>query len=488
MSHQDTEVSEQYSAIPRRGGVGSGAPAPGVAISVDSNIGATQVPKFSPRDVRFANWLCFFAWAGAVYDFILFGNLLPVIAADFGLDEAGATGINTWITAGTAIVAFLLGRVVDRVGRRKGLMIAVAGAAVASLLTATTGLIFGLFAGLGLVLLVLIRTVAGLGYAEMAVNATYLSEVYATTAATPAQLRRRGLTYSLVQSGWPVGAAIAAGSVALLLPVGGWELCFVVAAVPAVFIVWAARKLKESPQFAARQQIHKLRAADRLDEAKALAAEFGIEAEAAERTSVREIFQGESLRPILTITPAYLLNGMGALVFQILATSLMISETGMNIDFTNALFILLVSNGAAFLGYLFHGWLGDRIGRRNTIAIGWILSAVAYGSMLMLPQGAFGPVVALYSIGLFFLIGPFSALMFFTGESFPSRIRATATSIVTASGMVGNILAGAIVTALLASGTSWTTTAFIAGVIPVLLGGILILLSPSRDPKVARLD
>ncbi|KAD3720580.1 hypothetical protein GD627_07155 [Arthrobacter yangruifuii] len=78
--------------------------------------------------------------------------------------------------------------------------------------------------------LVLMRTVAGLDYAEMAVNATYLFEVYATTAATPAQLRRRGLTYLLVQSGWPVGAAVAAGSVALLLPIGGWELCFVVAA------------------------------------------------------------------------------------------------------------------------------------------------------------------------------------------------------------------------------------------------------------------
>ncbi|WP_153297120.1 hypothetical protein [Arthrobacter yangruifuii] len=48
-----------------------------------------------------------------------------MIAGDFGLDESGATGINTWITAGTALVAHFLGRVVDRVGRRKGLIIAV---------------------------------------------------------------------------------------------------------------------------------------------------------------------------------------------------------------------------------------------------------------------------------------------------------------------------------------------------------------------------
>ncbi|KAD3720582.1 MFS transporter [Arthrobacter yangruifuii] len=160
----------------------------------------------------------------------------------------------------------------------------------------------------------------------------------------------------------------------------------------------------------------------------------------------------------------------------------------MNINFTNALLILLISNGMAFLGYLFHGWLGDRIGRRNTIAMGWIMASVSYGAMLMLPQGNFGPVVALYSVGLFFLIGPFSALMFFTGESFPSTIRATATSIITASGMVGNILAGVIVTTLLSSGEAWTRTAFIAGIVPTLLGGMLIFFAPHRDPQVACLD
>ncbi|KAD3720581.1 hypothetical protein GD627_07160 [Arthrobacter yangruifuii] len=53
-----------------------------------------------------------------------------------------------------------------------------------------------------------------------------------------------------------------------------------------------------------------LRNAGRTEEAKALAAEFGIEVAEVERTSVMEVFRGESLRPMLTICPAYLLNGM----------------------------------------------------------------------------------------------------------------------------------------------------------------------------------
>src|SRR5699024_10677504 len=142
--------------------------------------------------------------------------------------------------AGTAIVAFAIGPVVDRIGRRKGILIAVAGAAVASLLTAMVGWVIGLAAGLGLVFLVLVRSLAGLGYAEQAINAAYLNEMFAHNS-DPAKAKRRGLVYSLVQSGWPVGSVLAAGSVYLLFPLGGWQLCFIVAALPAIFILWAGR-------------------------------------------------------------------------------------------------------------------------------------------------------------------------------------------------------------------------------------------------------
>ena len=444
-----------------------------------------SIPKFGPKDVRFANWLCFFAWVAAVYDFILFANLLPVIGADFGLTEAETTGLNTWVTLGTAVIAYVLGRLVDKLGRKQGLIIAVGGAALASLLTATTHWIYGIYAGLGLVVLVLIRSVAGLGFAEMAVNATYLNEVYAVAAQDEKAVRRRGLTYSLVQAGFPVGALVAAFSINLLMPIGHWYLTFVVAAIPAIFIVWAATKMKESPLWAAHQGIKKLVKAGRADEAEEVARKVGISVTAAKDSSAVDIFRGGSARPFGFIFAAYLMQGIGVMVFQILATSLMTSESGMNIDFTNAILILIVSNVAAFAGYLFFGWLGDRIGRRLTIAVGWVLAGIAYGVMLMLPQGATGPIVAMYAVGMCLMLGPFAPLMFFAGESFPSRIRATATSIITASGMIGNLISGTVVTILLAAGLSWITTAWYMGVIPLVLAGLLILGAPHVDPKVA---
>ncbi|MGO4147623.1 hypothetical protein AB4Y77_21340 [Paenarthrobacter sp. YAF11_1] len=40
-----------------------------------------EAPTVTPSDVKIATWICFFAWTFAVYDVVLFGNLLPVLAA-----------------------------------------------------------------------------------------------------------------------------------------------------------------------------------------------------------------------------------------------------------------------------------------------------------------------------------------------------------------------------------------------------------------------
>jgi MFS family permease len=447
-----------------------------------------EVPRLTVRDVRIATWICFFAWTFAVYDFVLFGNLLPELAADLGWSSAESTGINTWVTAGTALVAFAAGPLVDRVGRRRGIVIAVIGAAVASALTALAGWVIGVVGGVGVVLLIVVRSLAGLGYAEQAINAAYLNELFAHVYRDdPAMVRRRGLIYSLVQSGWPVGSVLAAVSIYLLFPLGGWSLCFIVAVFPAVFMLWAARYLKESPQFAARHRAETLLEQGRTDDAHRLAESAGVDL--TDRSApLASAFKGESLRSTVVIGTAFLLNWLGVLVFAILGTSLLTAPDGKNIAFTNALAILIVSNATAFAGYLFHGWLGDRIGRRNAIAIGWVFSALSFGAMLLGPSGNFGLTIGLYSAGLFFLIGPYSALLFFNGESFPVHTRATGGSIINAAGQIGAIIGGLLVTYSLSRGAGWTTAALLWGCLPILVSGLLILGARNVDPRRARLD
>lgn len=445
------------------------------------------VPTVTRRDVRLATWICFFAWTFAVYDFVLFGNLLPILAKDFGWSGATATGLNTWVTAGTAAVAFAVGPLVDRIGRRKGIVIAVLGAAIASLLTAAVGLILGLVAGLGFVLLIIIRSVAGLGYAEQAINATYLGEMFAHSHADPARARRRGFIYSLVQSGWPVGSVLAAVSISLLLPIGGWQLCFIVAVFPAIFILIAGKYLKESPQFVIRSTAEKMLKEGHSEEAFALANSAGIDlTETA--TPAAAAFKGESLRSTVVIGFSFFLSWFGVLAFAILGTSLLTAATGKAITFDNAVGILIVSNLTAFAGYLFFGWFGDRVGRRNAIAIGWILCGASFGGMLLAPNGNFAVIIAFYSAGLFFLLGPYASLLFFNSESFPVHTRATGGSIINAAGQVGAIIGGVFITASLNAGMSWTGVAFLWGVLPIFASGLLILAARNVDPRTVRID
>jgi len=462
--------------------------APGVVLpELTQRAAIHPLSTITPKDARIAAWICFFAWTFAVYDFVLFGNLLPKIAESLGWGAAQTTAINTWVTAGTAVVALAIGPLTDKIGRRKGIIISVAGAAIASLLTAVAGWVIGAMAGLGIVLLILIRSMAGLGYAEQAVNAAYLNEIFACVYTDPAKARRRGFIYSLVQSGWPVGAVAAAASVYLLLPIGGWELCFIVAVFPAIFIVIAGRWLKEAPQFTARREAERLLAAGRPREAYRLAETVGVDL-SEQSPPLAAAFKGESLRSTVVIGSSFLLVWLGVLVFVILGTLLLTAESGKGITFNSALEILIISNGAAFAGYLYHGWLGDRIGRRNAISIGWLLCGASFTGMLLAPSGDFGLIVSLYSLGLFFRLGPFSALLFFNGESFPVHTRATGGAIINAAGQVGAILAGFLVTITLDNGTSWTETAFYWGCLPIFAAGLLILGARNVDPSKVRRD
>jgi len=428
--------------------------------------------QLATKDVTYATWIAFFAWVFAVYDSILFGTLLPVMGGHFSWNEAEQAEIATWVAAGGAVIAFAIGPVVDRIGRRGGIMFTIGGAALCSALTA-------LCAGMGKGALIGVRSVAGLGYAEEGVNATYLTEIYAAST-DPKLIKRRGFVYSLVQSGWPVGALIAAGLTALLLPSIGWQGCFIFAAVPAFIIAILARKLKESPQFQVHQRIVQLRKAGQDAQARGLAREYGVDYDDHAKAGVAAAFRGAALRPTVILSLAILLNWSAIQVFSVLGTSVIVSVHGLS--FENSLWILVLSNLVGFIGYLFHGWLGDRIGRRNTVAMGWMLGGLAFFAMIQAPSDLV-IVVTLYSLGLFFLTGPYSAMLFFMGESFPTSIRATGGAIVHAMGPVGAILAGLGITSVLSTGGQWHSAALWFGALPCFLSGVVMLAARHVEPS-----
>jgi putative MFS transporter len=415
--------------------------------------------RVGSRTTRKATIIAFFAWLFAAFDYIMFGTLLPQISASFGWDKAMTSLVSTLVSVTTAVIALAAGPITDRIGRRKGMVLTVSGTAVASALSSVTP---------SAAYLIGVRSLGGLGLAEQAVNAAYLTEIYAVTDDEKIK-RRRGLIYSLVQGAFSLGVLLASAWVAIFLPVIGWRGCFLLAVFPAVLIALMRRGLRESPQFELELQLRRLRKQDRAAEAAELARSYGVE----ERPTapLAAIFRGQALRNTLVLSAAWFINSAGMQLFAVLGTTVL--TQGKHVSLTNSLVLLIVANAAGYLGGVTHGFLGDRLGRRNVIAFGWIISGILFALMLTVAQGVIS-VVILYSLGLFFLNGPYAAMLFYMGECYDTTCRATGTGFLNALSQPGSIVAGAIVTAMLASGSTWEQATLLVGAVGTFVSGLVM--------------
>jgi MFS family permease len=164
---------------------------------------------------------------------------------------------------------------------------------------------------------------------------------------------------------------------------------------------------------------------------------------------------------------------MGIEVLTVLITFVL--TTAKHVAFTSTLEWLVIANALAYVGYITHGIIGDKIGRRETIMMGWIIAGISSIIMLLTPPSYPLLIEILYIIFLFFMIGPYSALFTYMGESFPTRARGTGVAFVNAMGPIGGITGAALLTSLLAVKINMSIAAILAGGIPTLLSGLLLI-------------
>lgn len=434
------------------------------------------MPTISKKETRKGSSFAFLAWTLAVFDFILFGTLLPRISETFGWNTDTSLWVSTAVTFGTLVVVIAVGPLVDRIGRRGGMMVTVGGTALSSLATAFT---------VGPGSLVGVRSVSGLGLSEQAVNATYLNELYELTE-DKAIKKRKGFIYSLVQTGWPVGALLAAGFVIIVNAIfgeGEWRWVFAIATLPALFVLFLRRGLRETPQFQLQRAIRRLKKEGNESEARALAERFGVEYDV--KTPLVQIFHKKYLRNTVVLSIAWILNYAGIQTFSVLGTTILEEVKG--IDPATTLVVVVVSNIVGILGYLFHGWLGDKIGRKMTIVIGWFLGGICFTLMIFGPTSTIFVLIT-YMFGLFFLLGPYAAIMFYQAECYDTDCRATGTAFITSMGQPGALVGSFLLAALTPTFGSLGPAAFLVGALGTSLGGLCVLLArrvtPQNDPSL----
>lgn len=172
------------------------------------------------------------------WDVTLNGALIPLVAAEWGLDRTTAALLGTGNLVGMALGAFLWGTIADKIGRKKAFT--------------WTLLIFSLFtvAGAlapGFAWFVAFRFLAGVGLGGcIPVDYALVGEF------TPAKQRGRVLT--AMDGWWPVGAGLSffiSGWVQATT--GNWRLILVVMVLPALLVFWIRRSVPESPLYLVRK-------------------------------------------------------------------------------------------------------------------------------------------------------------------------------------------------------------------------------------------
>jgi putative MFS transporter len=437
-----------------------------------------KLPPFSKKNTTIATTIALLAWTVAVFDYGLFGTLLPAMQEDFGWTETEAYAINTWIAVGTAIVCFGIGPVIDRLGRRKGMMVTVGGTAAVSGITSLipTGIPF-----LSNGLMVLVRSFGGLGFSEQAVNATYMNEVYQVTE-DEKKRKRPGFYYSFIQGGWPLGFLLASALALAFLPTLGWRALYLMATIPAFIIVWViSKKLKETPQFELHHKLTELEKQGDTEGAHALAKSYGVEHSST--APLKRIWEPHLRRNTIVFSLAWILNFFGITIFSVLGSSVLKNAKG--VELSDAFWMLIVINLLAYFGYVFHGWLGDKIGRKKTIIGGWIISGIAFAVMLSPIASSPFTIILTYGTGLFFLVGPYAAIQYFMAECYPVSCRATGTAFIGAMSQPGTIIGGAIFTAI-AAGSGTGAAALWVGALGTLISGLLMF--AAKPPVEALLE
>ncbi len=414
-------------------------------------------PHYSPQMRRKATGLAIAAAVGGFlfgFDSSVINGAVDSIGSHFELNAFVKGFVVAIALLGCALGAYIAGRLADRLGRLKVMLIG-----------AVLFLISSIFAGLAFSVwdLALWRVVGGLGIGIASVVApAYIAEI--------APRQRRGGLASLQQLAITLGifaallsdALLADGnpSRSILFGLEAWRWMFIVGAVPAIVYGIIALTVPESPRY--------LLATGRHDEARAVFATL-VPAEDLDR-SIKDIEDSiKTDKEGLKATLRGNVLGLKGIVWIGIILSVFQQFVGINVIFyysttlwsavgftkADSLVISVITSVTNVAVTVVAILLVDRVGRRPILLTGSIGMAVSLGTMALafafadkgaggavsLP-GAWGPI-ALVAANVFVVCfgaswGPLVWVLL--GEIFPTKIRGKALGLAAAAQWIANFL------------------------------------------------
>ncbi|MGK3113447.1 MFS transporter [Candidatus Pantoea formicae] len=361
-----------------------------------------ELVKKTPLSARYYTiYLIFIAcigWSLASYDVNLLVLALPEMSKELQISEQMLGILGFFVYGAQFIITLIVGYSMDKVGRKVLWMICLCGTA---LFTGATYFVENFWQ------LVLVRALAsGLAYSELAVSITLVNEQL------PA--KNRGLLYSIVQGGWPLGVFFAS---AVYMAFGdlGWRVVFLLGTIPIAVVILGRVFIKESARF-----------------------EHEKNSGSTESNPVREILASPMLKKrILTMSVCWISYGISYVASNFYITWWLTQRKG----FTGhqASELMLYCGFIGFFFYILGGWLGEKFGRKKVIT--YAALSVAPLSVILLLSNNFWLVVAVYFLIFQVTNGIWaSAGYVYQSESFPTRVRGTAIGFLSSMMVLGFVL------------------------------------------------
>lgn len=428
---------------------------------------ATPAPGIRTEpDRRYVVYLVLIALAGwslASYDFNLLVLTLPDIASDLKLSQTYVGLLAFIVYAAMFVITLLAGYGMDTRGRKWMWMFCLTAAAI------FTGLTY--FVQNYWQLAVIRALASGFANSELAISITLVNEQ------VPA--RRRGLLYSIVQGGWPVGVFLASG-VYLLTSSHGWRFVFIWGVVPIIMVIVGRYWVRESDRFLHVREVRKAIAAKDENRVQELLRQYPVDIEEVRKGTVRELFASPGVvrRNLSIITVVWLLYSTSWVATNVYITYWLTTER----DWTagQAATLLLVCGGIGFFFYILGGLIGERYGRR------WVLvvTGLATGplNLVLLLVHHHVAVAIVYFLVYQATNGTWSGAGYaYWAECFPTRVRGTAIGWL-GSMFTGGLIIGSLLWTGLVSVTSPTITWLVIAVGIGMAQGLSTLALPKVPP------
>ncbi len=377
-------------------------------------------------------------WLFDSMDTGLISFVLPILAKEWGLSPEQVGWIGSVGLIGMALGAVLAGTVADRFGRKNVF------AATVILYSVSTGLCAVAWSYESLLVF---RFLVGFGLGgELPVAATLMSE-YA-----PSALRGRFIV--LLESFWGVGWLVAALISYLLIPRFGWQIAFVIGALPALYVFLIRLHMPESIRY--------LLSKGKVDEARqiilTLEQKLGVVSKpfdkefAEDATPIFKLNVFTLWKPMFRVRTIMLWLAWFGIVFSYYGIFMWLPS----IVFTQGFEVVktfeyvLIMTLAQLPGYFAAAWLVDIIGRRYTLSLFLLMSGVcAY----FFGNAATATELLMWGAAMsFFNLGAWGVIYTYTPELYPTAIRALGSGWAAGFGRIGGMLAPILVGVLLGHG------------------------------------